>query len=142
MLYKDGLPVEQYIPPAITTQEVVDGADTDLKSVRADYINAAILQLILSQVGDNNFTVETTDWVANQDSETSSDYPYVAEIQSALYSANSAPIWQVSTTSGIPSSSDKSELQKISEAWFDVSGITLYATALPSIDILLQVKGV
>lgn len=98
--------------------------------------------ITVTQVGDNNFTVETTDWAANTDPDTSADYPYVAEVQSALYSADSAPIWQASTTSGIPSLSDKSELQKVTEAWFDVSGITLYATALPSIDILLQVKGV
>lgn len=142
MLYKDGDPISQYTPPAVTAQEVVTGTATDLKSVRADYLNGAIIALILSQIGDNTFTVETTDWDTNTDPDTSTDYPYVAEISSALYSADSAPIWQASTTSGVPSSSDKIELQKVAEAWFDTTGITLYATALPGIDILLQVKGV
>ena len=142
MLHNNGVPVSQYVPPAVTAQEVVTGTATDLKSVRADYLNGAIIALILSQIGDNTFTVETTDWAANTDPETSTDYPYVAEIQSALYSADSAPIWQASTTSGVPSSSDKTELQKVAEAWFDTTGITLYATATPAIDILLQVKGV
>ena len=90
---------------------------------------------------DRSFLVETTDWVANQDSGTSTDYPYVANIVTTVYTNASAPLYQVSTTSGVPSLNDKKELQKVADAYFSSSGIVLYATALPSIDMTLQVKG-
>ena len=51
MLHIDGDPVTQYVPPTITAQEIVAGTATNLRTVRADYLNVGINALIASKLG-------------------------------------------------------------------------------------------
>ena len=51
MLHVNGDPVSQYVPPTITVQEIVNGSATDLRAVRADYLNLGINALISSKLG-------------------------------------------------------------------------------------------
>lgn len=89
---------------------------------------------------DRTFNVAVADWVANSGS-TSTDYPYIAEINTAYYNANSKPIWQMNGSSAIPTSTEREDINLVLEAIFDTTGITLYATDIPSGALVLEVKG-
>lgn len=90
---------------------------------------------------DNTFTVESTDWTANQDSTTSTDYPYVAQITTAIYQNDSRPIWQMNGVGTIPTSTERESIAMVLEAVFLSTGVTLYATDEPTVDLVLEVKG-
>ena len=90
----------------------------------------------------NNFPVGTALWQANADTNTNTTYPYVASISSALYSATSAPMWQLNGVGILPTSAEITEIAKVPEAIFNTSGVTLYATEQPNTALVLEVKGV
>lgn len=92
--------------------------------------------------GVNTFEVETTDWSANTDSSTNTDYPYVATISSALYSASSTPVWDLVGASSVITAEEKASADMVAVAIFDTTGITLYATDTPLEDLTLRVMGV
>ena len=91
---------------------------------------------------NNTFTIAILDWVANEDTDTNTDYPYVAEVSSALYSNTSKPIWQLEGVGTITTSAESDEIAKVALAYFSTTGITLYATEQPSVALTLVVKGV
>lgn len=90
----------------------------------------------------NTFSVASSAWQANSDSSTNTDYPYVATVSSALFSASSAPIWQMNGIGTIPTATERDSINMILEAVFGVSGVTLYATDQPTANLILEVKGV
>lgn len=101
---------------------------------------------ILGGYGDsvytNHYSYKATRWSNNSDSTTSTDYPYIYEIQRSLFTDDSKPIWQAVGIGDIPTSTETQEASKIACAYFDDTGITLYATEQPNCDLVLQVKGV
>jgi len=89
-----------------------------------------------------HYSYKATRWSSNPDSTTSTDYPYIYEIQRNLFTDDSKPIWQVEGVGDIPTSTETTEANKIACAYFDDTGITLYATEKPNCDLVLRVKGV
>lgn len=89
----------------------------------------------------DTFNVATSDWVANQDANTVVDYPYVASISTAIYNASSAPVWQMNGAGTIPTEAERESINMVLEAVFSSSGVTLYATDLPTDALVLEVKG-
>lgn len=87
------------------------------------------------------FNVASTDWESNTDPDTSTDYPYIAEIDTDIYNSASKPIWQMNGVGDIPTETEFEECQKVIEAVFDSSGIILYAIEEPSEDLVLEVAG-
>lgn len=90
---------------------------------------------------DRTFNVASTDWEENQDSSTSTDYPYIAEINTQYYNNNSRPIWQMNGVGVIPTETEQQNIKLILEAVFSSSGVVLYATDEPSVNLVLEVKG-
>lgn len=90
---------------------------------------------------DRTFNVASTDWEANTDPTTETDYPYIAEITSSVYSNTSKPIWQMNGVGTIPTLAEQEEIGYIIEAVFSSSGITLYAIDEPTVALVLEVKG-
>lgn len=90
----------------------------------------------------NTYDVETTDWVSNTDTTTSTDYPYIAVISSSVYTNDSRPIWQMNGVGTLPTGDERASINLVMEAIFDASGVTLYATDLPEVALVLEVKGV
>ena len=90
----------------------------------------------------HTFTIETTDWGANSDVSTSTDYPYVATVTTAYYSDDSTPTWQMNGVGDIPTATERTSIDMVLEALFDDNGVTLYATDEPTVDLVLEVKGV
>lgn len=90
---------------------------------------------------DRTFNVVVADWITNPDSTTSSDYPYIYQISTAYYTASSKPIWQMNGAGTIPTSAEREDIDLIMEAIFDTTGITLYATDMPTNAMVLEVKG-
>ena len=89
---------------------------------------------------DRTFNVSVADWSANSGA-TSTDYPYIAEIATTIYNNNSKPIWQMNGAGLIPTSTERDDINLVLEAIFNSTGITLYATDIPSGALVLEVKG-
>lgn len=100
------------------------------------------IYVIGGQVGSTRYFKYMKTWSSNSDSTTSTDYPYIYEIQRNLFTDDSKPIWQVEGVGDIPTSTETQEAGKIAYAYFDSTGITLYATEKPNCDLVLRVKGV
>lgn len=90
----------------------------------------------------NTFNVDDTAWTSNTDPLTLTDYPYIYTISSNLFNNNSAPIWQIDGAGNIPTETERESINFILEAYFSTSGVTLYASDLPMVDLRLTVKGV
>ena len=89
----------------------------------------------------NTFNIATSDWGANSDAGTSTDYPYVAVKSSSLYNAASTPIWDIIGANGIMTEAEKTDANMIEYADFQAAGVTLYATDLPTNALVLRVRG-
>lgn len=123
---------------------VASNTSSDAMAYLANVTGDVQTQLNAKQdlITNTSFSVASTDWVANEDTDTNTDYPYIAEISSALYSNTSMPIWTMTGADTIPTSTESEEIAKVSAAYFTSSGITLYATEQPSVALTLVVKGV
>ena len=89
-----------------------------------------------------NFAILTTDWVANTDVSTSTDYPFICTKSSDKFSNDSRPIYQFLGSGTIPTVDELTEAGYISVVNFSTSGVTLYATEKPLNTLNLVVKGV
>lgn len=87
------------------------------------------------------FNVASSSWVTNTETATRTDYPYICNISSALFNADSKPIWQMNGVGTIPTVSEREEIGSVLEAVFSSSGIKLYASRRPSCALVLEVKG-
>ena len=100
---------------------------------------------VMTIAGNNNplhiFSLTASNWTANSDSSTSTDYPYIYSISTGYYTNNSVPIWDLNGISTIPTSVERDSINMILEAVFSSTGIVLYATDLPTEDLVLRVKG-
>lgn len=85
-----------------------------------------------------------SNWVANTDTDTNTLYPYIYTISSSLYTATSRPVWDCVGTSatGIPTDTELEAIALIQQAYFDTSGVTLYATDEPAVNVTFRAKGV
>lgn len=88
------------------------------------------------------FSLDKDNWIANSDSSTSTDYPYIYEIDSTLYTDDSTPLWDMlGATTVLPSEAERDVINTILECVFSSTKITLYANELPTVDLRLRVKG-
>ena len=121
-------------------EKKADDNATNISSIDND------VEELLEDVADINtlhtFTIETTDWSANTDPDTSAAYPYIATISCAYYTDASTPIWELFGVDDIPTETEKESIAMIEYAWFGDSGITLYASDQVASDVVLKVKGV
>ena len=96
------------------------------------------------QLVTTDFTILSTDWSANAGSD-ASDFPYVCEISSALYSNTYVPAEVLllgADASDYPSSSELDAIGLVDQyIKFTASGIRLRATAAPSVTLTLVVRG-
>ena len=86
----------------------------------------------------NTFSVPTTLWEQNQDAATSEDYPYVALIDTNIYSNSDTPQWQMNGMGDIPTATERESINMVLEAVFSSSGIILYAIDLPTENLTLE----
>jgi hypothetical protein len=108
----------------------------------ASGMSADDVQEAIDELGTyKTYNVASSAWVANSDSSTSATYPYIANISSSIYSANSHPIWQMTGVGTVPNSAERLQIVKIAEAIFDTSGVKLYATSQVTSNLVLEVKG-
>lgn len=89
----------------------------------------------------NTFNIATSDWQSNSDPNTVVDYPYIATKTSSLYTNTSTPIWQMNGAGTIPTEAERESINMVLEAVFSSSGVTLYATDIPTDALVLEVKG-
>ena len=79
-------------------------------------------------------------WVSNPDSNTNSEYPYIAINDDYLYADNDAPTWQMNGLGLIPTGTENDNIKLVREAVFNSTGVTLYASDMPSVPLILSVK--
>jgi len=149
----DGGLVFQMQTPANSGHTIVNPSGTDMTSrgklqftgnvsVTDDSQNGkTVIDIPNMTLVDRTFNVVVADWITNPDSTTSSDYPYIYQISTAYYTASSKPIWQMNGAGTIPTSAEREDIDLIMEAIFDTTGITLYATDMPTNAMVLEVKG-
>lgn len=123
----------------LTIEELLAGTATNWRSVRADFMNQGIKALINEL---HTFTLSTSSWVANEDASTSTDYPYIYNISSNLYTDDSRPIWDLDGAGVVPTAIERESIDMILEAIFSTTGIKLYASGQPTSNLTLRVKGV
>lgn len=90
------------------------------------------------------FTVFAGQWTANSDSATSTDYPYVNELTNLVPDLfGERPIWDLNGTGTIPTAAERADIDKVLEAVFtpNQNKIVLYATGLPTHNLVLRTKG-
>jgi hypothetical protein len=90
----------------------------------------------------NNFTILTTDWIANTDITTNTDYPFICTKTSDKFTNTSRPIYQILGSGAIPTVDELIEAGYISVVNFTESGVTMFATEKPLNTLNLVVKGV
>lgn len=86
-------------------------------------------------------TIQSTDWVANTDTTTNTDYPLVYEFTDSNYNADSHPSWQMNGVGNIPTAAERDEIEKVKEIFFTDSTHTLYAEEQPSVTLVLEIIG-
>ena len=64
-----------------------------------------------------------------------------SRIPKNIYANDSMPIWQMNGVGNLPTSTEKESIDMITEGWFDMDGIKLYAVDEPSVNLVLAVKG-
>ena len=84
------------------------------------------------------FNVPSSLWEANQDSVTSADYPYIAEITTDYFSNDDSPQWQMNGVGDIPVGNEIACCDMIRNAIFLSTGVVLYATDLVTEDLVLE----
>lgn len=102
------------------------------------WVNNGQLQVIRET--DRLFNIPLSSWTANS-GQTSEDYPYIAQVSTDVYNDNSKPVWQMNGAGLIPTSTERDDINLVLEAIFNSTGITLYATDIPSGALVLEVKG-
>lgn len=86
-------------------------------------------------------TIQSTDWVANTDTATNTDYPFIYTFTDTNYDANSHPSWQMNGVGNIPTAAERDEIEKVKEIFFTDSTHTLYAEEKPSVTLVLEIIG-
>ena len=113
-----------------------DGTDS---GISANRVQGAIDALAVASV----FTIEDTDWVANQGTD-ATDFPYVAEISTTAYSATFHPseiLILGADPDDYPTDSELEEMDKVDlYVKFTATAIRLRATDAPSVDLSLVVR--
>lgn len=101
-------------------------------------IDDVVEQIVETTLGRyNTYTVTTEGWVASGDT----NCPFKCEFTSSDYSATSTPIWDLKGAATNMTAEEKTAADLIASAYFDATGITLYATAKPASALVLRVKG-
>ena len=85
----------------------------------------------------------TVGFISNHDINDSTNNVLVIEYNPTanIYNANSKPIWQMGGVGTIPTATERDSINMILEAIFDSTGIILYATDQPTVNLKLEVKG-
>ena len=126
---------------AVTTPEEFDPTKWVSIILMEELVN--IFEAAAADVSSiNTFPLATTDWVANTDPTTSTDYPYICTKSTTLYQNNSAPVWDLLGAGSVTTSAEKEVMDMIAEAYFSSTGIVLYATEQPTVALTLRVKGI
>lgn len=129
--------VEATANSAVTTANT---ANTTANNASSTANSALTATDALSEI--NSFTILTSDWIANTDVSTNTDYPFICTKNSDKFSNTSKPIYQILGAGTIPTVDELIEVGYISVVNFTSSGITLYATEKPLNTLTLVVKGV
>ncbi len=87
--------------------------------------------------------LDASNWTANTDTATQDVYPYVYVISTSIYNNASRPVWQIDGTAstGIPTATELEAIAFIQDAYFSTSGVTVYATDEPTVNVVFVAKG-
>ena len=88
------------------------------------------------------YTVETTDWVANTDVATDTDYyTYKADVTASGVNSTSPFSWHMNGAGIIPTEEETESINMILEAISSTNKVTLYATDQPTVELTLAMVG-
>lgn len=129
--------IEETAGTAVTTANTANTTATQANQNATQAVEATNSLAELTTI-----TILTTDWIANTDVTTNTDYPFICTKSSTKFSNTSKPIYQILGAGTIPTIDELTEAGYISVVNFTDSGIVLYATEKPLNTLTLVVKGV
>ena len=113
--------------------------DTDISGIGDGTLTGGLSAL------NNSLTelLDASNWVVNADTTTQDVYPYVYNISTSIYTNASRPVWQIDGTAstGIPTATELEAIALIQDAYFSSSGVTIYATDEPTVNVVFVAKG-
>lgn len=93
----------------------------------------------------HTYTIRADSWAANSDSATNTDYPYIyilpVWVAGAILAASDTPICQLFGTGTVTTQDEMADIALVQEIISDTGILTLYATDLPTHNLVLQTMG-
>lgn len=114
---------------------------TPLNDVNLNKMDSALKTIDerVVQVGiKNTYDLLAANWEIENES---SHYPYYYRIPSEDYDINSSPDAVVYTPNPHETEEEHASIEMVGKVWCDASGVTVYATNRPTVDLKLQLKG-
>lgn len=131
------VPIDVYVPTPVTPP-------TQWGMINGQLYNQLDLQLALDDklnAHPMSLQIDATGWIVNTDSSTNTDYPYIYEITLFGITASTVPICQLFGTGTVTTQAEMADIALVQEIVSGVDTLTLYATALPTNNLVLQVIG-
>lgn len=88
-----------------------------------------------------SYNITASSWVANSDSSTNTDYPYKYSVSASGMTATDVPICQLFGTGTVTTQAEMADIALVQEIVSGTDTLTLYATGLPTNNLVLQVIG-
>lgn len=88
-----------------------------------------------------SYEISASSWVANSDSSTNTDYPYIYTVSASGMTATDVPICQLFGTGTVTTQAEMADIALVQEIVSGTDALTLYATGLPTNNLVLQTIG-
>lgn len=114
---------------------------TPIDQVNLNKMDKAIFEMDarLMELGYTKiFDLSKNSW---QDSDPNDAYPFYQTIESSLYSDDSTPMAMISSSGKDETKAEMDAVAAISKVWVNSTGITVYSTIKPTVDLTLTLKG-
>lgn len=130
----NGVPIDVYVPEASAEWGNIEGTlsdQTDLQTALDAKMDAQA----------TSYNITASSWVANSDSSTNTDYPYIYTVSVTGMTSSDAPICQLFGTGTVTTQAEMADIALVQEIVSGTDTLTLYATGLPTNNLVLQVIG-
>lgn len=114
---------------------------TPINDVNLNKVDAALRTIddrVISVGFKRTYDLTASKWSTGSDD---SYYPYSYKIATADYEDDSTPDAVVYVNSSSETAEEHAAIESIGKIWCDHTGVTVYATSKPSMNLKLQLKG-
>ena len=128
------VPIDVYVPEVSAEWGAISGTLSD----QTDLQNALNAKM---DAQATSYNITASSWVANSDSSTNTDYPYIYTVTVSGMTATDVPICQLFGTGTVTTQAEMADIALVQEIVSGTDTLTLYATGLPTNNLVLQTIG-